>query len=320
MLHILWGILKIIFILIGILMGLAVLLLLLILFCPIRYRMDGTFREGEAVGKAGVSWLFHLIFVSIIYEERKLSCRIRILGIPLERYKGIIAKLKKRNKKNQKEEMHGSQREEDFQQEKEEQRLTEKMEGLPEAGKIEKQEQEEPDLRNVWGKIKVVFVRTGRLFCRIFMVILRTILWIWYIPVRIYHGICKIALTISGICGNIEKWKAFLENERVRAALGLALEKGKRLWKHIFPTKMEGWILFGFEDPSVTGQILAVAGMTCPIHKNRIELRPVFDKKIFETDVKLRGRIRLVVILKEGLELYFDKNVKYMIKAWKKED
>ena len=78
--------------------------------------------------------------------------------------------------------------------------------------------------------------------------------------------------------------------------------------------------MFGFEDPSVTGQILAVAGMTCPIHKNRIELRPVFDKKIFETDVKLRGRIRLVVILKEGLELYFDKNVKYMIKAWKKED
>lgn len=321
MLHILWGILKIIFILAAILIGLAAVLIFLVLFCPIRYRLSATCKGKEAFAKAGVSWLFRLIWVSIVCEQRRLSYRIYILGVPLETFQKFAAKFKKRKKKVPKDKPQKQVLEEYSGEEEknEEYKQSRNLETLTDLEHTEESEREESAAPGWWGNIKKIFIGLARLFRRMFTAGLRVILWICHIPGRIYQGIRKIALTITEFCGNMERWKAFIEDERVRTAFGLVFGKGKRLLRHIFPTKTEGWVLFGFEDPSITGQILAAAGMTCPIHKNTIELRPVFDEKIFEADVKLRGRIRLFVILKEGLELYFDKNVKYMMKAWKKE-
>ena len=319
MLHILWGILKIILIVAGILAGLAAVLLLLVLFCPIRYQLSGVCKEGITVGKVGISWLFHLIWVSVAYEEKKLSYQIRILGISLETYQKIASRFAKKTKQIRKKKTGDSLDEGDSVRSNEEHKQFEERTVVPAVKQKEDQEKEERCAPGFWKKFRLFFVQIGRLICRIFAAALRWILWIWHIPVRIYQGIHKIVLTISEFCGNIEKWKAFIENERVRTALGLVFGNGKRLLKHVFPTKTQGWILFGFEDPSVTGQILAAAGMTCPIHQNRIELRPNFEEKVFESDVKIRGRVRLFVVLKEGLELYFDKNVKYMMNVWKKE-
>lgn len=47
MLHILWMIIKFILILIGIILGLILFALLLILFCPVRYRAEGTKEAGS---------------------------------------------------------------------------------------------------------------------------------------------------------------------------------------------------------------------------------------------------------------------------------
>lgn len=319
MLHILWGILKIILILAGILVGLAAILLLLVLFCPVRYRLTGVCKEGKAVGKAVISWLFHLIWVSVAYEEKKLSYQIRILGISLETYQKIASGFAKKTKRIRKKKTDNSLGEDDSVRSDEEHKRLEERIVLPAVKQKEEQEKEELCVPGFWKRFRLFFVQIGRLLWRIFAAALRVVLWIWHIPVRIYQGIHKIVLTISEFCGNIEKWKAFIENERVRTAFGLVFGKGKRMLKHVFPTKTQGWILFGFEDPSITGQILAAAGMTCPIHQNRIELRPNFEEKVFEADIKIRGRVRLFVVLKEGLELYFDKNVKYMMNAWKKE-
>ena len=52
MLHILWGILKIILILAGILVGLAAILIFLVLFCPIRYQLSAICKGKEAFAKA----------------------------------------------------------------------------------------------------------------------------------------------------------------------------------------------------------------------------------------------------------------------------
>ena len=296
-------------------------MIFLVLFCPIRYQLSAICKGKEAFAKAGVSWLFRLIWISIVCEQRRLSYRIYILGVPLETYRKFVDKLKKRKKKvpkdqPQKQELEEHSGEEEQEEEHQQSRNPDTLIDLKDTEESVREESAAPGW---WGNSKKIFIGFTRLFRRIFAAGLRAILWIWHIPGRIYQRVRKIALTITKFCGNMEKWKTFIEDERVRTAFGLVWGKGKRLLWHVFPTKTEGWILFGFEDPSITGQILAAAGMTCPIHKNRIELRPVFDEKIFEADVKLRGRIRLFVILKEGLELYFDKNVKYMMKAWKKE-
>ena len=62
MLHILWLILKFILILLGIVLGLLLLAILLILFCPVRYRASGTKEQDDwkkIRGEGQISWLFH---------------------------------------------------------------------------------------------------------------------------------------------------------------------------------------------------------------------------------------------------------------------
>ena len=79
---------------------------------------------------------------------------------------------------------------------------------------------------------------------------------------------------------------------------------------------------FGCEDPAITGTALAVLGMTFPFHKNRIQVEPLFDGENQLTGkVSLKGRIYGIVLVKTVLEIYINKNVKFVIDGWKhKED
>ena len=83
-LHIVFMILKVIGILLLILLGILLLGVLALLFCPVRYQARG-YRDKEQYGrKAGVSWLFHLIGLTVWYDskEEKSDYEIRIFGIP----------------------------------------------------------------------------------------------------------------------------------------------------------------------------------------------------------------------------------------------
>ena len=86
MLHILWTLLKFILILLGILLGLILVAVLLILFCPVRYRASGTketdsFRDISA--RARVSWLFGVVSFQLQYQNGTSAFDFRLFGIPI---------------------------------------------------------------------------------------------------------------------------------------------------------------------------------------------------------------------------------------------
>lgn len=88
MLHILGMILKIAGILLGSILGMILLLSLLILFVSIRYHVNGSYGEEgpkDLDVKARISWLFSLIIVDIVYDDRGIFHKIRIFGIPIGR-------------------------------------------------------------------------------------------------------------------------------------------------------------------------------------------------------------------------------------------
>ena len=95
-----------------------------------------------------------------------------------------------------------------------------------------------------------------------------------------------------------------------------------KLLKHVFPTKIQGTLTFGSEDPSLTGAALAILGMTMPFHKNAIEIQPLFEgRNVLEGEVSFRGRVYGIVFVKAALAIYFNKDIKYTINRWKyKED
>ena len=102
-LHIVFMILKIIGILLLVLVGILLLGVLAVLFCPVRYQARGYRDKEHYGGKAGVSWLFHLIFFTVWYDsgEDRAGYEIRIFGIPVLKLLKVL-KQRKRQKKRKK--------------------------------------------------------------------------------------------------------------------------------------------------------------------------------------------------------------------------
>lgn len=339
MLHILWLIIKWILILLGILIGLIFLILLLLLFCPIRYRgklkKDRTDSLREIYATGEVSWLLHIISVQAFWEQGVLKTKICFLGIPLEKFR---KKKKPRSLSNSEDQNAKKQTEASRSHEK-----TSKSEQQNDAAELQMSEpqedtvedineisenvimepisiseeisEDEKKLRtkiadlilNIVGKIKTA---VGKL--------IRIIHNFLGIPKRILKKIQSLALTIRNFCDKINWWKEFLDHPRTRAALSFLWKNAKKLIYHVLPTRITGKITFGNEDPAVTGMVLAVLGMTIPFHKNKIEVAPLFDdENVLEGEILLKGRIYGIVVLKTAAELYFNKNIKYVIHRWR---
>ena len=113
-------------------------------------------------------------------------------------------------------------------------------------------------------------------------------------------------------------WRDFLEHPRVQAGISLVWTHAKFLIRHVLPTKMDGEITFSTEDPSITGAILAVLGMTIPFHKNCVRVRPLFSGENYcQGNVRIKGRIYGIVFVRAAVSIYFNKNIKYVIRRWK---
>ena len=375
MLHILWILIKFILIVLGILLGLALLAVLFLLFCPLRYRAQAvketdSFRETEV--EARVTWLFQAICARVSFHNGEGKLVITLFGVSIETIKGWLGKLKGNSRKRagsrysesgQKKKKKAVQTKEtpqknrktkpavedsaDEEQKPEGAENEEIPEQIPEKSieiekKVSQSEMASAEDSQA-GDAKAEAVQQSvpeqekdteanpkpGLFARI-REILSKIIWlpgnIWNKIISIMRGIIEkirtIKKTFSSMTGKLNWWNAFLTNERTKAALSLVWKDAKGLIHHVLPTKVEGAVTFGCEDPSITGAALAILGMTFPFHKNRIQVTPLFEGENQLTgNVSLKGRIYGIMFIKAAIEIYFNKNIKYVINRWKhKED
>lgn len=314
LLHILWIILKIILVFVGTIVGLIILALLLLLFCPVRYKASAETEEGilQSRVQACASWLFHGILLEFTYEGKETKSRIRIFGIPLswirEKIK-FFSRLKRKKhlsrRKTAKPQKQGK---------KEEGGLC--IEELPAAREKTQNSQEPQKKEDVVPKAEEE-TETGKVKSDLFQKIRNKIDAFLGKLKRISNVLKKLKKTVR----KLEWWKLFWENPRVQEAFSLTKKETLRLLKHILPTKTRGEIEFGCEDPSVTGMILAILGITMPIHKNCVGITPVYSgENILRGKVVLKGRIYGIVILVSAIKVYFNKNVKYTISRWKRKE
>ena len=325
MLHILWLILKFILIVLGFALGLVLLAVLLVLFCPVRYQASAVKdvdNWNQAQVSGGVSWLFRLISVRVIYTEGQLKKEIRIFGISLDKLLGLTKKKaspKKasQNRRNNSEEKTVVQKEEPLKipdikpDPAPVEEITTKKSDTTSASKPSDKDPNSGLFQKIRVKIKKII--------DIPLNILRKII---ALPGMLLHKLQKIKLTIQNIYGKIDWWKEFLSHPRTKEAISFVWNEAKGLIRHILPTKIQGNVTFGSEDPSITGTVLGILGMTFPFHKNRIEVTPLFNgENCLTGHVELKGRMYGIVFLKTAIEIYFHKNIKYVINRWKhKED
>ncbi|MDD3660965.1 MAG: hypothetical protein PHT89_09615 [Lachnospiraceae bacterium] len=139
--------------------------------------------------------------------------------------------------------------------------------------------------------------------------------------------IYKIRYTFKSICDKIKKvtedaayWKRMTEDPKCKAALKEAWKQLIHVLKSIRPRKLQAEIVLGTQDPGTLGNIMAWYGMFYPFYSYHIQLYPEFDRVIFEYDAYLKGRIRIFTILFAGVRLYFNKDIKYVIALFNREE
>lgn len=320
MLHILWMLIKLILILLGTVLGLAVLVLLLLLFCPVRYSAEAlketsSFKETEAAVR--VSWLFGGISFTFRRIQGKNTQKLCVFGIP------VLSLLQKRKQKKAAAGKVQTAEKSPLSEQPTEKPLPETKISLPQEkkpdipyGSAEAKQKKDPetgtsDLSESDEKIRTENKnKISALLDKLKEIMDRL--------AQLPSMLSKIPLTIRRIYDKIDWYRQFFEHPRTKEAVSLILDRSKKLMHHIFPKKIKGKVTFGSEDPSITGTALAVLGMTMPFHKNRVEIVPVFDNQnILEGNIKIKGRIYGFVPVKMLAELYFNKNIKYIISRWK---
>lgn len=279
MLHILLMIIKIIGITLLAVVGIILLLLLAVLLVPVRYKLKGKKEEADIEGFFRISWFLNVVRITGIYTNGSFSYKLRIFGVDLFK---LFRRVKKK-KKPQKQKVS-----------------TIKTSVQLNNNILEEKQKDTPDKPKELTSPKKSRIRN----------------WFDYIvkiPGRIIKRIKNFLLTISNIYDKIKHLKELWNQDSTKEVVLLLKKNIIKCLKHIFPKKIRGMILFGFDDPCTTGQVLAGVSMFYPLYYKSLQVIPDFSKNVFEGHVLCKGRVYGFFVLKTFLSIYFDKNMQSLI-------
>ena len=74
----------------------------------------------------------------------------------------------------------------------------------------------------------------------------------------------------------------------------------------------------GTEDPYITGQLLAVAGIFFPLYGEHITIEPYFEQRILEGNISVKGRIYGSFFVRLVWKLLRNSDIRFMIKRIKR--
>ncbi len=297
-LRVLLFLLKCIGILLLAILGLLLLVTVLVLFAPVRYRGKLKKREApEEIFRAEglISWLNPLLRVRIRYTEKKLHYTVRLFGICLMN-SDKPKKEKKQKKKDKKEKSERAEKEKPSSDE-----------GLTETETVGKKTEPENTESEAAEKKMSLFAKMKKLFEKI-----------KGIPAVIKKKITKLINTGKLLWYKKEKVVAFFEDELHKVALGSAWDTVKQMLRHILPGKVKGYVEFGTGDPASTGKALGALGVLYAWYGKGVTVVPDFYEKRVVADLGLKGRIRGGTLLLKGLRLIRDKQVKRLYRNFKR--
>lgn len=296
MLGIFLGILKWLGILLLVLLGLVLTVLLAVLFVPIRYEAEGSFR-GELLAKGQISWLWRLFSIQAVYDgDTEVS--LRIFGVKPGRKKETAERTEKTETPDPV--VTGSEK-----RPEEEVPLYESR-PKAEAPASEKHQGTEEGIKEKVPAAGTKNAKNGQKKKRVRQSLFQ-----------------KIKVTFQRICGKLktaeERWQKlmeFLEKEENKNTFRLLKRQVIRFFKHVLPGKVSGTVRFGFEDPYTTGRILTYISPFYGWYGRTIQVIPVFDEQVLDGELSLKGRIRIATLLFIGFQVWRDKNFRTLLKRW----
>lgn len=303
-------ILMVIGILLLVLLGLALTVLLLVLFVPLVYRASGSMDGEKKELKAKVRWLFGLLRADCCYPEPG-RFTVKLLWIKLyDSGQGNEKKPKKERRKKagrqraDSESPNGEQSVPESHVEEaagtgnssEPPTVSESVQNAPGSGQDEGQRETEKT-----GPSSETSV-SQKLQDRI---------------EKIRYTIRDKYDKIKKIWKNISYYAELLREENTLALWGHVKIRLLKILKSIRPRHIKADVLFGADSPDTTGYAFGVYGMLSPYLGSKVCLTPDFTQAILKGSFAVSGHITVSVILWNALKVAFDKKLHLFIKRMK---
>lgn len=299
--HVILQILAVIGIVLLVLLALLILTVLAVLFVPIRYRASGEKEADRIEGVAAVSFLYP--FLSFKWQRAGNENRwaLRLLGIKLkgspkvDKGKTTEPEKTEKSKPAEPEKTDKGKAEETAQAAK-----PVKEEKQPATPNVQNAEAEDAARQaEETGTQKTDRVSSEK----------------------------KARFTISGLCDkmenirdNVEYYKERLTAEENRLFLKRTKERIFAVLKSIKPKVLTARVVCGTGSPDTTGYVCAVYGMLYPVIEDRISFTADFENKVFDGELSVKGKVRVATLVRHGIKILLDKQLKVFLKEMKRED
>ena len=325
------GILKIIGCCLAFLVCVLLLFLFLFLFVPLRYRLEGYFYPGDTEPQenryflhVSFSWFFHLIrggislpgegsftirvaFWTLLPRKDRQLCTGRRRGRKEEKQTAdqkdaerMMAVEDSDPKETEAEAFAGdhAEREEAEQREGKEERRTDAMEES-----LEEENSDDSLKHNLYERIRFFSVFGAR---------------VWEFLKKPYQVLKRIQYTIYSMYVRISMVKALLESDAFASAFRLALRKMGVVIRSLLPKSGKAELTIGLDNPADTASVLALYGILSPFLPRGVKVFANFEEPILTGDFRLHGRITCFCILRCGLALWMDGNVRRVVRRFQK--
>jgi len=305
--HVILQILAVIGIVLLVLLALLILTVLAVLFVPIRYRASGEKEADRIEGVAAVSFLYPFLSFKWQCAGNENRWALRLLGIKLKSSrkadKGKVAEPEKteKGKVAEPEKTDKGKAEETAQAAKLEKAAEpvneEKQPATPNVKNAEAEDAERQTEET--GTQKTDRVSSEK----------------------------KARFTISGLCDkmekirdNVEYYKERLTAEENRLFLKRTKERIFAVLKSIKPKVLTARVVCGTGSPDTTGYVCAVYGMLYPVIEDRISFTADFENKVLDGELSVKGKVRVATLVRHGIKILLDKQLKVFLKEMKRED
>ena len=144
---------------------------------------------------------------------------------------------------------------------------------------------------------------------------------IWQLLQKVGAALKKLKKKLDAVKAKVMHYVRFLEDERTKKAIALALKELGKILKGLLPKKGKGYVRYGTGDPYETGKAFAiVAAAYYPLFGNQVQVIPDFEEKRMEGNVELKGRLYLAAIAWAGIKIILNRNIRYCIKFLKNKE
>lgn len=317
MLHILILILKITGIILLFILGTILLIIAAVLLIPVRYY---GYLEKEKMlkmnGKA--AWFLGVVEVTANYVENQMQMDIRLFG------KSLINKKSKKMKKKKRQDIRPSKQRNENEapemmperKEMEDERdipeipvtISEQKSAMQEADKKSPDAEKTADVKRSTQKNRAKEFANK----------------ISEIPKKVVGSIKQVQRSVRSVSGKTEQIKTQITKYIDFWSLDVTQTAKNHIWKelkylirHYRPRKISGQLLIGFEDPSVTGQVLGILCVLAVFGGNHLKVDGDFQQSVLKGNLEIRGHIRLCHIAKSAVILLTDKNVRRTIREFR---